>query len=186
MKRKDSRYFVLFWCLCVFLLFAGCGQGDQSKAPNKQGQTKVPEQKKETQPEPSIDIGDTGVLMGKAIYTIDTKETISIQKAMRPENEVSRTEMQDLIVKLINIQAKLGDACTVSESMMALVALVQAEKAHDSEGKAQMVMDGLVFGVDNGTKVRVIDRQAGTCKVRIISGPLRGRAGYVMNEWVVR
>lgn len=70
--------------------------------------------------------------------------------------------------------------------------LIKALLANDTQGIIELVEQGKVFGVSNGTRVFVIDSGIGKRKVRILQG-LRpvdqdkiGRTGWVVKEQVVK
>ncbi len=72
----------------------------------------------------------------------------------------------------------------------ALVELTKTIIAKDAVGLLQLSIEGIAFGVTNGTRIKVIDSEVGTRRVRIIQGvnPVDqdkvGRSGWVPREWV--
>ncbi len=157
-------------CLCLFLLLIGCSPADQSKAPGK--------------PKPSVGIGDVGTLAGN-MNIISTKEQAIIQRAVAAGN--NDMKLQDLVARMVVANSKLQESNTspVAVSDAAMGEFSKAMLAHDSEGVAQMLIDGSLFVVGNGTEVRVIDHGGtGVSKIRILAGSMRGSAGYVPDEWV--
>ncbi len=62
--------------------------------------------------------------------------------------------------------------------------IVKLSVANDTEGLAQMTLDGDAYIVDQGTQVRVIDTTIGTREVRILEGKQYGKSGWVPVEFV--
>ena len=62
--------------------------------------------------------------------------------------------------------------------------LVKSSRAHDAIGIAELMAARRVFECAQGARVRVIDRGMYRRKVRIMSGPQSGLAGWVPVEWV--
>jgi hypothetical protein len=56
--------------------------------------------------------------------------------------------------------------------------------ANDVVGGQQMIDDGRVLVVSDGTKVKIIDLALTAYQVRIMSGPCAGRDGWVVREAV--
>lgn len=79
-----------------------------------------------------------------------------------------------------------GTLTPVAITEAALDQFLKSHSANDKDGMVQMIATGLVFSVDNGTKVLVIDHGEGMFKrkIRILEGNMKGRAGYVPYEWV--
>ena len=65
-------------------------------------------------------------------------------------------------------------------------ALVKASVANDTIGIAQLVLEGRLFAVEDGTKVLVIDSTVGARQVRILEGELFGETGWLPMEFVVK
>ena len=61
---------------------------------------------------------------------------------------------------------------------------MQLSVAGDTTGIAQMVLDGQVLPVKNGTTVKVIGEGFSSSEVRIMSGDYIGQSGFVPNEFV--
>lgn len=64
----------------------------------------------------------------------------------------------------------------------ALNQFLQDEDNHDTYGQEQMVDDGEIFFVPNGTQILVIGGGLTTREVRILSGEYTGQSGYVAVE----
>jgi hypothetical protein len=79
-----------------------------------------------------------------------------------------------------------GTLTPVAITEAALDQFLKSYRANDSHGMVQMMATGLVFTVENGTKVLVIDygERLFLRKIRILEGEMKGRAGYVPYEWV--
>jgi len=61
----------------------------------------------------------------------------------------------------------------------------KARGANDNYGQFHLMQAGLIFTVNNGTRVLVIDYGAlGVRKIRILEGGMQGRAGYVPREYI--
>lgn len=60
----------------------------------------------------------------------------------------------------------------------------KARVANDSEGITQLIIQGRILAVPKNTKVRVIDRETFTRKVRILEGEYKGMAGWVAYEYI--
>lgn len=56
--------------------------------------------------------------------------------------------------------------------------------AGDTAGLARMVMAGEILTVDNGTQIKVIDKNFTSTEVRIMSGENAGGSGWVPMEFV--
>ncbi len=56
--------------------------------------------------------------------------------------------------------------------------------AGDTAGLARMVVAGEILMVDNGTQVKVIDKNFASTEVRIMSGKNYGESGWVPMEFV--
>jgi hypothetical protein len=134
---------------------------------------------------PAVVVGGTGVLFCES-GIIDVRTQSSIQRAA--ENGNAGMKLHRLIARLVELNEITRDAKTtpVSGSLRAMSDLVKAESAHDSDGVANLLIDGEVFVVANGTRVRVIDGEGNgsVSKVRILNGPMQGKAGYVPAAWV--
>ena len=67
-------------------------------------------------------------------------------------------------------------------------ALMKAITRNDSYGVFDLVLAGKIFMVDEGTKVRVIDRGGflgvSEVQVRILEGKMVGRSGWLPYEFV--
>lgn len=62
-------------------------------------------------------------------------------------------------------------------------ALIDAVSANDEYGAGELVLAGLVFVVDDNTKIRIIETSfLGAYKVRILSGEHEGRAGFLSDQ----
>ncbi len=68
----------------------------------------------------------------------------------------------------------------------ALDDLIQAQIADDKLGYSQMLGDGKLFIVDNGTKVKVIDIGFGKTEIRILEGEHLGKSGWIAYEFVIQ
>ena len=79
-----------------------------------------------------------------------------------------------------------GALTPVAITEAALDQFLKSHSANDKHGMVQMIATGMVFSVDNGTKVLVIDYGEGMFKrkIRILEGEMEGRAGYIPYEWV--
>lgn len=62
--------------------------------------------------------------------------------------------------------------------------LIDASVANDEIGFNQIFTSGAVFAVAQNTKVLVIDKKLGKCKVRILEGPHYTEIGWVITELV--
>ncbi len=61
---------------------------------------------------------------------------------------------------------------------------MQLAVAQDTTGIAQLVLNGEVLSVKNGTQVKVIGEGFSSSEVRIMSGSHIGESGFVPNEFV--
>ena len=61
---------------------------------------------------------------------------------------------------------------------------LNAALIEDNYGINELVMQGRLFYVPNGTRVKVIDSTFTTRKVRILEGEWEGASGWVPVEWV--
>jgi len=63
---------------------------------------------------------------------------------------------------------------------------LNAMTAQDKYGIAELLTANKLFLVLNGTRVKVIDREMGIRKVRVLDGEMEGRAGWTAMEFVVK
>ena len=78
-----------------------------------------------------------------------------------------------------------GKGSPVAVSDASMDEFLKANSANDRMGISQMLMNGSIFVVDNGTRVLVIDHGGMfKRKIRILEGEMQGRAGYVPYEWI--
>jgi len=63
---------------------------------------------------------------------------------------------------------------------------IQAAGRGDTHGAVNLTLAGLIFFVDNNTRVLMLDSTWGSQQVRILSGPQTGLSGWVPSEWVVK
>jgi hypothetical protein len=61
---------------------------------------------------------------------------------------------------------------------------IKASVANDQRGRVNLLSSGDVFGVEKGTKVRIIDEASLRRKVRILSGEKEGLAGWVAIDYL--
>lgn len=78
----------------------------------------------------------------------------------------------------------VGTASPVAVTEEAMDQFLKAWRANDKYGVGSMFVSGLVFSVDHGTKVLVIDSKTFKRKIRILEGEHKYRAGWVAYEWV--
>ena len=55
---------------------------------------------------------------------------------------------------------------------------------HDKEGMDELVSTGRIFVVQDGTRVRILDRGVFTTEVRVLSGPHEGQRGIVSSSLI--
>jgi hypothetical protein len=70
----------------------------------------------------------------------------------------------------------------VSRTQTALSALTKAAVARDTYGLSQLPLTGQYFIVNSGTKALMIDSTWTTVRVRVLSGPMTGRSGWIPME----
>lgn len=63
-------------------------------------------------------------------------------------------------------------------------AVIKASIANDTYGMAEVVSSGKAFLVSNCTKVKVIDQNVGSRKIRILEGEQLSKSGWVPMEFV--
>jgi len=85
---------------------------------------------------------------------------------------------QDGYIKVSTAKIVVGiDKATEDE-------IVSSSIAGDTTGVALLVLDGKAFFVENGTKVKVIDKTMASVRIRILDGEEAGNSGWVPFEFV--
>lgn len=104
------------------------------------------------------------------------------------EAEISRTTMV-AVQSLFGTEGTIdsgADSAFIATSELVLLDLLKRSAANDIDGAAQLVVDGQVYEVPRGTKVRVTDVSGLAVRVRFLDGPKSGQEGWTPAEYVKR
>lgn len=97
--------------------------------------------------------------------TASTKTSLRIGE----EGIIHRDGVQKILISI--------DEVSMEESMKAFM-------AEDWQGIMELISSGRAFQVNNDTRVKVIDRNIGGRKVRILEGEMHGKSGWISMEFV--